>query len=213
MPPTRLTALAVAVLLAAGCSGGSSKAASKDDAEDHAQTSSAAVAKPKVDLVVSRAELVSPHQVLGPLDAKTSDAVVGVVEQLLLITSAGPLAEGKAGRGFADLFTPDAGARAADADRAAMFDEGLPMFGELEPDEARIGLTGLAGSMDPATALVVAEFVWDVGSTEHPDDRVTRTGELSLVLVDGTWRIASYDVTVKRTIDQRTTTTTATSKP
>ena len=92
MPPTRLTALAVAVLLAAGCSGGS-KGASKDDA----QTSSTAFAKPKVDLVVSRAELVSPHQALGPLDDKTSDAVVGVVEKLLLVTSAGPLADGKAG--------------------------------------------------------------------------------------------------------------------
>ena len=67
--------------------------------------------------------------------------------------------------------------------------------------------------MDPATALVVASFVWDVASKLHPGDRVTRTGELSLIPVDGTWRIAAYKVTVKRTIDSITTTTTATSKP
>lgn len=213
MPPIRLTALAIAVLLTAGCSSGGSKDRSPQDDADDAETSSATFTKPKVDLLLSRAELVSPHQALGSLDAKTSDAVAGVVERLLLVTSAGPLAEGKAGKGFADLFTPDAGARAAGADRAAIFDEGLPLFGELKPTEARVGLTGLAGTMDPATGVVVASFVWDVSSKLHPGDRVTRTGELSLVPGDGTWRIAAYKLSVKRTIDDRTTTTTATTKP
>jgi hypothetical protein len=55
------------------------------------------------------------------------------VQDLLLITSAEPLAQGKAGGGFADLFTPDAGARAANHDRAVFFDEGVPTFGELDP--------------------------------------------------------------------------------
>ena len=190
--------------LAAGCSGGDD-----DDDDDRAESSSKEFVKAAVELEVSRAELVSPHKPLGPLDATTRDAVVGVVERLLQITSAGPLAAGRAGSGFAELFTPDAGTRAANQDREVFFDEGLRQFGELHPDEARVGLTGLAGSMDPATGLVVAKYVWDVESTENPGDRVRRTGELSLIPVDGKWRIGAYTIVVTRTLDDVTTTTTA----
>jgi hypothetical protein len=137
--------------------------------------------------------------------------VRAVVERLLLVTSAGPLVEGKAGGGFAGLFTPDAGARAANHDRDVFFDEGVRL-GELNEREARVGLTGLAGSMDPATSLVVAKYVWDVTSAERPDDRVRRIGELSLVPVGGAWKIGAYTVVVTRTIDDSTTTTTATSE-
>jgi hypothetical protein len=128
----------------------------------------------------------------------------------LRITSAEPLGAGRAGGGFADLFTGDAGARAAEHDRAAFFDEGLPLFGELDHHAARVGLTGLAGSMDPATSLVVATFVWDVESANQPGNRVQRSGELSLIPGDdGEWRIGAYSITVHRTIDNETTTTTA----
>lgn len=205
MPPglRRILFVALAVVLAAGCSGG---------AKQHTgtETSSTAFTKPTVALEVGSADLVSPHKAFGPLERSTTDAAVKVVERLLLITSAQPLAAGKAGPGFAALFTPDAGARAAGVDRAAFFDEGLPSFGELKPNVARVRLTGLAGSMDPATALVVARFAWDVGSTDHPGDRIVRSGELSLILDGGHWRIGAYTLTVKRTIDDTTTTTTAT---
>jgi hypothetical protein len=214
MPPKKLTALAVAVLLAASCSGGDDDdGKSADSTHDTAQTESQSFTKPKVTLTVTRAELVSPHQAFGPMDAKTRKAVVDVVQQLLLITSAEPLTAGKAGKGFADLFTADAGARAAGPDRAAMFDEGLPEFGGLEPTAASVVLTGLAGTMDPATGLVVAHFTWDVGSKLHTGDRVIRSGDLSLVPDGGGWKIAAYDIAVERTIDDTTTSTTATTKP
>lgn len=210
MPPKKLTALAIAVLLAASCSGGSSKDAKKDDAET--QSSSATATKPKVTLDVTRAELVSPHKDQGALGDKTTVAVADAVQHLLLVTSVGPLTSGKPGKGFADLFTPDAGARAAGVDRATIFDEGLPRFGELKQKQASVVLTGLAGTMDPATSLVVAHFTWDVASTRHKGDRVVRSGDLSLIPVDGHWRIAAYDITVKRTIADRTTTSTVTTE-
>jgi hypothetical protein len=76
-----------------------------------------------------------------------------------------------------------------------------------------VSLTGLAGTMDPKTALVVAKYTWDVRSAEHPDDRILRTGELSLIPVDGQWKIGAYTITVQRTVNNETTTTTATSEP
>ena len=209
MPPTKLVAVALALALAAGCSGGDDDDDARGGGGDDTETSSTELTKPEVALEVTRAELVSPHQALGPLDGKTRDAAVAVVEDLLRITSAEPLGVGKAGGGFADLFTPDAGARAAGADRAAFFDEGLPVFGELDTVAATVELTGLAGGMDPATKLVVATFTWDVVSANQAGNRVTRTGEVSLVPDDGEWRIAAYDVTVERTVDSETTTTTA----
>ena len=182
MPPTRLVATAVVLALAViGCSGGDDDDAARDDTK----TSSAEFEHAAVELEVTSAELVSPHQPLGPLEEKTSMAVTGVVDDLLLITSAGPLVEGKARGGFAKLFTPDAGARAAGPDRAVFFDEGVPRFGKLKPEEATVQLTALAGSMDPATALVVAKFAWKVASTDRPGDRVEREGELQLVPDDG----------------------------
>lgn len=209
MPPRKLTALAIAVLLAASCSGGSSKDAKKDDA----QSSSATFTKPTVALDVTRAELVSPQQEQRALEDTTTFATADLVKRLLLITSAEPLTAGKPGKGFADLFTPDAGARAAGEDRAVVFDEGLPSFGELEQNQASVVLTGLAGSMDAATSLVIAHFTWDVASKHHHGDRVVRTGDLSLIPVEGHWLVAAYDISVKRTIGDRTTTTTAKSKP
>src|SRR5260370_31752443 len=128
------------------------------------KTSSESFTRATVKLEVSGAELVSPHQVLGPLDPAITDKVRGVVERMLLATSASPLVEGRAGGDFAELFTPDAGERAANSDRAAFFDEGLPGFGTLHMDTARVGLTGLAGTLDPATALGVAKSDWDVTS-------------------------------------------------
>lgn len=207
MPPTRrLVLAAVLALSVAACTGGDDEASERDT-----ETSAEEFVRASVDLDVSRAELVSPHAPKGALDAGTRDAVAKVVEHLLLVTSAGPLVEGKAGAGFANLFTPDAGARAANADRAVFFDEGVEDFGELTPVESRVGLTGLAGSLDPSTTLVVARFVWTVEGERG--DRIARTGELSLVPDDGAWKIGAYTIAVTRTIGQTSTTTTATSTP
>ena len=211
MPPTRLAACAFALALAvAACSGGGDD---DDDAarEDDTETSAAEFARASVELEVSRAELVSPHAAKSFLDVGTRDAVQDVVERLLLITSAGPLVEGKAGGGFAELFTDDAGARAANADRAVFFDEGVEDFGQLTPVEARVGMSALAGSMDPKTALVVARYVWTVEG--DAGDRIARTGELSLVPDGDTWRIGAYTITVTRDLGGSSTTTTATSAP
>jgi hypothetical protein len=210
----RLAAIAVVLALAVtACSGGDDDAPDADAGGDDTSTSSESFEQASVELEVTRADLVSPHAAKAALDAETRDAVQGVVEQLLLVTSAGPLVEGRAGGGFADLFTADAGARAANADRAAFFDEGVEDFGELTPVEARVGMSGLEGSMDTKTALVVARFRWIVAG-EH-GDRIARTGELSLVpavLPSGevAWKIGAYTIAVTRDLDGSSTTTTAT---
>jgi len=207
VPPARLLGVAlVAALTVTGCSGGGDSAAKK---KDQTEASSAEFTHAAVRLAVSGADRVSPHAKLGRLEDSTTADVVAVVQQLLLVTSAKPLVEGTAGRGLAELFTRDAGARAAGQDRHVFFDDSLPRFGVLTPVASRLHLTGLAGTQDPSTALVIARFLWDVTSKAHPADRVTRDGELSLVKVGGGWRIGAYTITVTRSVDGSTTTTTA----
>ena len=197
-------------LTVAACSGGDDD----DDAGD-TDSSTAEFERASVELAVERADLVSPHAARGPLDAGTRDAVAGVVEKLLLVASAQPLVEGKAGGGFADLFMPEAGERAANTDRSAFFDEADEVgerFGAIDTKTATVSMTALAGMADPATKLVVVSFRWDVTSKERPADRIFREGELSLIPVDGTWKIGAYTVVVRRTIGGSTTTTTADSE-
>lgn len=212
MPPKRISATAFAVALAVtACSGGGSSSAGHPSTK----RSTTELARASSKLALGRAELVSPHQVLGPLDPATSDAVVAVVQRFVRVASSVPLASGgvaRTGRRFSALFTPDAATRAAREDRAALVDDSLPPFGAIKPTAARVALTGLAGPSSPTAAFVVARLVWDVRSVDHPGDRVVRTGELSLIPVGGTWKIAAYDVVVKRTIDGVTTTTTAKSR-
>lgn len=207
MPPRKLTAVVVALALAAACSGGGDD----DDAAERDETSSTSFEQPTVALDVRNAELVSSHAARGALADDVTSEITEVVEQLLLVTSAEPLTLGHAGAGFADLFTPDAGARAAGPDRAAIFDEGLPRFGTLEPSNASIGITALNGPFDGTPMFAVVDLQWDVGGSRRPGDRVVRTGELSLLLGDDGWNIAAYDLHVERTVGDETTTTTATS--
>lgn len=203
----RLAATAVALALAVtGCSDGG------DDKPDDTESSAAEFEQPTVDLTVGTADLISPHQAKGPLDAATADAVTDVVEELLLTTSARPLGLGEAGTGFANLFTLAAGAQAAGTDHDVFFDDDLPEFGELVAEEATLTLTALAGTVDPATALVIAKYRWNVRSADRPADRIVREGELHLIPDGQAWKIGAYTIVVTRTIAERTTTTTATTR-
>lgn len=202
-----MTAVVLVTALAlAACSG--------DDGDENVreETSSTSYEQLSVALEVRSADLVSTHAARGPLPAEVTSAITEVVERLLLITSAEPLITGEAGAGFADLFTPDAGAAAAGGDRAAIFDEGLPSFGALEPANTSIAITALNGAMSTEAAFAVVDLQWDVGGTRNPSDRIVRTGELSLVLGDDGWKVAAYDLHVERTIADETTTTSATAE-
>ena len=208
----RLVVTAVTLALAViGCSSGD------DAAEDDTESSAAEFERPTVELTVGTAELISPHKAKGPLESTTADAVTGVVEELLLTTSALPLGLGvaddsRAEDDVAELFALDAGERATTTDRDVFFDDDVPSFGELVVEEATLNLTALAGTMDPATALVIAKYRWNVTSAERPDDRVVREGELQLIPDGEEWKIGAYTIVVTRTVEQRSTTTTATTR-
>ena len=206
MPLPKMTAVILAsTLVFAACSGGD------DDEDAREETSSTSYEQPAVALEVRSADLVSTHAARGPLPDDVTSEITEVVERLLLVTSAGPLTLGEAGAGFADLFTPDAGAAAAGEDRAAIFDEGLPSFGTLEPATSSIAITALNGAMTTEASFAVVDLQWDVGGSRAPGDRVVRTGELSLVRGEDGWKIAAYDLRVERTIADETTTTSASS--
>lgn len=159
-----------------------------------------------IELAVTGADLVSPHQDLAPLDEPVRSAVVENLQQVFDATVLRPLTEGEAGS-IEALFTGDAAERAAGPDRAVLFDDDLPAADRLVADRADVRLTALDG--DTRTpAMVIARIDWDV---HDPDGevRVQRIGELTFVPVFGSWLVGAYSVVRTRTTGAGTTTTTA----
>ena len=190
----------VAGLAAAGCSSGSDEPQARPGVSQQRAEAGA------LDLDVTAAEVVSPHQAKGPLDGPTREAVLATLQKTFDATVVGPLRDGDAGS-LRSLFTDDAAERATGPDRAAVFDDIAGPVDELVVDKANVRLTGLHGDKAEA-ALVVAKIDWDVRSADG-SVRVRRIGELSLIPVFGTWLVGAYSVITSRTADGDTTTTTA----
>lgn len=186
-------------LIAAGCSGDDEPKARPGISQQRADAT-------PVVLQITAADLVSPHQARGPLDAPTADAALAVVQKTFDATVVKPLRQGKGGS-LQSVFTDDAAARATGPDRAVVFDEGAGRVNTLVADKADVRLTGMHGAT-PQTELVVAAIDWDVRSADG-SVRVKRVGELSLIPVFGTWMVGGYSIVTSRTAGGETTTTTA----
>lgn len=157
-------------------------------------------------LAVVGTERVSPHRTLGPVGEPDRAAVLEVLQTTFDATVVEPLA-GNPPASIESVFTAPAAERATGADRAALFDEGLPAVDRLVGDKTNVRLTGLEGD-DASLALVVAKIDWDVRSADG-SVRIQRIGELSLIPVFGSWLVGAYSVITTRTISGATTTTTA----
>lgn len=109
-----------------------------------------------------------------------------------------PLRTGKAPEALEPLFRPAALARALEADRGALFEDGTPVSGKVTKQRATAVLT-LLTARDHANVAVNA--IIDVALTVRSgDDAVTvlRSGELVLARDEGGWRIDSYDLRAQR---------------
>lgn len=197
-PP--LAVALVAGLTLAGCSSGSDEPQARPGISQQRADAAA------LELDVTAAEVVSPHQARGPLEGPTREAVLATLQKTFDATVVQALRDGRGGS-LQELFTGDAAERAAGADRAALFDDDAGPVDELVVDKANVRLTGLHGATTEA-ALVVAKIDWDVRSADG-SVRVQRIGELSLIPVFGSWLVGAYTVITNRTAGGETTTTTA----
>jgi hypothetical protein len=175
--------------------------------KDHAKPRPRAAPPAKVTLVrFGSSEIVSPTRAVRPMDDATGTAVLAITQRFFDATVAEPLTKGTAGS-LSTAFTADAAQQATTADRAAMFDEGLPRVRSLRAKTEVVQVNGFADDADHL-AIVIAKFSWDVtgdGGTVH----VVRTGELTLTPVFGSWLVSAYEVTSTRTAAGTTTTTTS----
>ena len=147
---------------------------------------------PDITLTVTGADVVGPAGPTPPLVDPTLTELVGLVDRFLDVTSLHPLT-GRPGPGLADVMTDEAAHQASTADRAIVFDEGVPVAPEVESVEATVALHALAGATNDLE-LVVVGVVWNVrGRVE-----VRRTGELTIVPTAAGWRISAYDLAVTR---------------
>jgi hypothetical protein len=152
------------------------------------------------------AEIVSPVAARRALDAATAKAVMAVTQRFFDAAVTGPLRTGKRGT-IKAFFTAEAAKDALGADRAALFDTGLPRVRSLKSSSHVVQLTGYAME-DNRVAVVVAKFAWDIAG-DGARVRVVHRGELTLEPASGAWVVSGYDVTTTRKVGSTTTTSRA----
>jgi hypothetical protein len=202
-----LAAPVAATLLVAGCSG------STKHASPARKTTTTTVGKGNVALRVSVAGVESAGQPAAVPDA-AKNAISQSVNTYVQSATVHPMQSGRPAGDIAALFTAGAAARLA-TDLPAFIDSGLPAAtGPVAAKTATVVLTGLA-QQDGAVVLVDAGLTLDVAArTKGGPESVQRTADLVFANDGGTWKIASYDVRVTRTVpgDEPSTTTAVSAK-
>lgn len=200
-------AAAVAVaFLVAGCSGSGKSATSTTK-----KTTTTTVGKGSVALQVSVAGVESAGRPASVPDT-VKNAISQSVNTYVQSATVHPMQTGKPAADIAGLFTAGAAARLA-TDLPVFIDTGLPAAtGPVTAKTATVVLTGLA-QQDSSVVLVDAGLTLDVGAkTKGGPESVQRTADLVFANDNGTWKIASYDVRVTRSVPgEEPSTTTAVS--
>lgn len=166
-------------------------------------------AEVELALDVTRAVVVSDGAAQADLADPTRADVVGVVTRFLQATAVDPMTTGEPATGVEELLTEEAAARLAGDDRRALVDEGITASDEVEVGRAEMELSALATGSDPQ--LVVARFALDLEGSGGVG--VQRRGELTLVPIEGSWRISAYEVVVDRSSAEPTPTSSTTEEP
>lgn len=184
----------LAIVLLAGCSG--------DDGGEAAAPAKKAKQAPTsvfgVTLVSAEVQAMSPQPPPFPEDVKA--AVEASLENYLENAVVVPLRSGKPpAAGIDGVFTAAALGRLSGPgpDRAALFEEGAPLSGEVRQDRADAALTALTA---PGGEVVLVTARLDVAHTVTSGQSavaVVRSGEVVLVPSNG-WRIDSYDMRTAR---------------
>lgn len=212
VPSTRsrfsvVAALAVtsAVLLAA-CSGGGD-----DDKSTSSKTTKPEQLEVAIDLEAGPAAVSSagPDVALG---ADVTKAVMKVLDGYVDAAVAAPLATGKPAKKIEKYFGlrvvthvgPDG------PDRAALTEDGTPkVTSDVTIAAKPVALTALA---DQSGQVLMVSASIDLRLKTKIDGeplQIVRTGEVLLEPVQGKWQITGYDIDVKRTTPDGTSTTTA----
>lgn len=177
-------------LVATGCSGGSSgkSAAPKAAVKERVEVTPGAVS-------VASARLDPPVVV----DDAVRNQMLDTVKRYVQVATVDPLRTGRGAAAIAPLFTAAAAAQAQGPDRAVLVDEGLPSAtGDITAKAVPVTITVLA---DPTGNLILAsaglELAVDTKTAQGPVE-IRRVGQLTLAPDAGSWKVAGFDLFVKR---------------
>jgi hypothetical protein len=125
-----------------------------------------------------------------------------------------PLSRGKVNNNYSKVFDPGVNGLAAHRDRATMTELATgPIRGPVRMRASTVRIDGL-GDPTGKPALVATTFTLKVNvATPRGKLTIKRHTELTFAYESGAWRVTAYDVTVRRSIGRKTTTTTARSGP
>ncbi len=181
---------AALALVATGCSGGGggTKSAVKTTVKARVEVTRGAVG-------IASARLDPPVVV----DDAVRNQMLDTVKRYIQAATIDPLRTGRGGPALAPLFTASAATRVQGSDRAVLVDEGLPSAtGDITAKTLPVAITVLADQTGNLV-LATAEFDVSVGTqTAHGPVKIRRVGQLTLAPDAGIWKIAGFDLSVRR---------------
>jgi hypothetical protein len=125
-----------------------------------------------------------------------------------------PLSHGKVNDNYSKVFDPGVNGQAAHRDRATMTELATgPIRGPVRMRASSVRIDGL-GDPSGKLTLVATTFSLKI-NVATPSGKLTikRHTELTFAYESGAWRVTAYEVTVRRSIGRKTTSTTARSRP
>ena len=181
--------------------------------------------KPSTTTVTKDAKKRSLKLVLGPVVVQDTGfptkvrppvrrAVMSATQRYFDDAIQAPLSHGKVNDAYTRVFDSGVNGQAAHRDRATMTELATgPIRGPVRMRASTVRIDAL-GDPSGKPTLVATTFNLNV-SVATPTGKLTikRNTELTFAYESGAWRVTAYDVTVRRTIRRKTTTTTARARP
>jgi len=207
-----LLALALAGSGALGaCSGSSTKSGTPTSRATTTIARTTTSDTPTITWQVTRAK---PESVLvggGHADPAALQRAQAVVDAYLRGATPGALASGRAPASVSALFVPDLTPKVRANTRGALVDSGLGLLRVPATLTGSTRLTALVDGSGKTGAITATVHVHISAITTKGRWRLQRDGELLLLPLGPTWRIAAYDLTLTRTNVMTGATTTASS--
>jgi hypothetical protein len=147
---------------------------------------------------ISAVSTESPAGEEGKLDPALQSQVLDTVTKYVQLAISAPLGGSTTAVAVDQFLTAQAASALTPDRRAVLTDEGVPAMQSAQATTNTVSITGLVGT-DSAVGVVSAHLDLVIaGTTRGVAATIKRSGDLTLIPDQGSWRIDAFDMSVER---------------